>query len=59
MPDRPRSPAGDWTDTNGHDPGITMLELFAFSLLALMGVVILGRWRSRRNVHCRVTSHAS
>ena len=59
MSHRPPSASGDWTDTNAHDPGITMLELFAFSVVALVGAVILGRWRSRRNVHCRVVTHAT
>jgi hypothetical protein len=56
---QPRSP--DWTGANAHDPGPTLLELFAFlgealdyrqsrrrRRLALAALVIVAIWATRR-----------
>jgi hypothetical protein len=47
---RPRHspPSPDWTDENEHDPGITLVELLAFTAEALLVVVVIHQWRSRR-----------
>jgi hypothetical protein len=51
MKHRPRSsPAGDWTEANVHDPGITLLELLAFAAAALIATRALRRWRRRRKI---------
>ncbi len=43
-----RSSTRDWTDANVHDPGITVLELLVYTVLALVvGVVIFNTWKSR------------
>jgi hypothetical protein len=38
----------DWTDYNAHDPGITLLEVLAFTAEALLVVAAVRWWRSRR-----------
>ena len=40
-------PAPDWTDFNESDPGISLVELFAFLLLLLV-FVGFARWCWRR-----------
>jgi hypothetical protein len=35
--------AGDWTDTNESDPGITLLELFVF-VAELLVVAAVAKW---------------
>ncbi|MEO8267976.1 MAG: hypothetical protein ABI706_20930 [Ilumatobacteraceae bacterium] len=37
----------DWTDANVHDPGITLLEMLAYTVEALLVVAALAAWRSR------------
>ncbi len=39
--------SNDWTDTNTHDPGVTVLEVVAYTLVAAIGVAVLVRWRAR------------
>jgi len=36
-----------WTDHNSSDPGITTLELVAYSVAALTGVALIAAWRRR------------
>jgi hypothetical protein len=38
----------DWTDANTHDPGITLLQVVAYTLVAAAGVGVFAAWRSRR-----------
>lgn len=38
---------GGWTDANGNDPGITILEVVAYTLAAA-GVAAFVAWRTRR-----------
>jgi hypothetical protein len=38
----------DWTDFNAHDPGITVLELLAYTVEALLVVATVRWFRSRR-----------
>jgi hypothetical protein len=45
-----------WTDGNSHDPGITILQGLAYSLIAIAGATALARWRTRRNAHRRDTT---
>jgi hypothetical protein len=44
----------DWTDFNDSDPGMTLLQLLTFTLLALLfsaALLFLGRrWRRRRSM---------
>ena len=51
-------PAPDWTDFNAHDPGITVLEVFAFTAEALLVVVIVRRLRSRRPAYASLVTRA-
>ena len=46
----------DWTDHNSHDPGITMLEVLAYTAEALLVVTALAAWWSRRRSR-RLWSH--
>ena len=43
----------DWTDSNGHDPGITLLEVLAYTAEALLVVVAMATWWSRRRARHR------
>jgi hypothetical protein len=55
MTDLPRS-SSDWTDATDDDPGITLLKVLLFIMVATVGAVVVGTLRSRRNVHrCDVT----
>jgi MYXO-CTERM domain-containing protein len=36
----------EWTDREGSDPGITLLQLFAFLAVALIGWLLVRRRRS-------------
>jgi MYXO-CTERM domain-containing protein len=40
--------APEWTDENGPDPGITILQLLPFLALPILGAVLVRRWRRRR-----------
>jgi hypothetical protein len=42
-------PAPDWTDFNRSDPGVTLLQLFAFLGLVLLFGLALKRWRTSRS----------
>ncbi len=43
----------DWTDYNSHDPGITLLEVLAYTAETLIVVAALAAWWSRRRCrHC-------
>ena len=46
--------APDWTDTNEHDPGVTVLELLVYTAEALLVALILLRWWARRRRPCGV-----
>ena len=37
-------PAKTWTDHNTSDPGITVLEVLAYSVAALAGVALVSVW---------------
>jgi len=39
---------GGWTDTNTHDPGITFLQVVAYTLVAAAGAGVFAAWRTRR-----------
>jgi hypothetical protein len=39
----------EWTDREGSDPGITLLRLFAFLAVALVGWLLVSRRRRRRH----------
>ena len=43
----------DWTDSNIHDPGITLLEVLAYTAEALLVVATVTWWSRRRARHCR------
>ena len=45
-----------WTDANSHDPGITILEVLAYTLIAATGAAAYSLWRTRRNAHLRDTT---
>jgi hypothetical protein len=45
----------DWTDHNPHDPGITVLELLAYSILALAFTAVVVTAISRARTRCRRT----
>ena len=45
-----------WTDANSHDPGITIVEVLAYTLIAAAGATAFARWRTRRNAHRRDTT---
>ena len=45
-----------WTDANSHDPGITTLEVLAYTLIAAAGATAIVRWRRRRDAHRRDTT---
>ena len=47
-PTAPVPSAPDWTDFNESDPGMTLLQLFAFLAFALLFTVAFKRWRRRR-----------
>lgn len=51
-------PAPVWTDYNTSDPGITVLEVLAYSVAALVGVALVSVW-CRRGRRTRENSHAS
>lgn len=38
----------DWTDHNSHDPGITLLQLLAYTAEALIVVAAVTAWWSHR-----------
>ena len=38
----------DWTELNDSDPGITLVQLFAFLALAVLFALVLQRWRTSR-----------
>jgi hypothetical protein len=42
MTETPPAPA--WTDHNTSDPGITFLEVLAYSIAALVGVALVSVW---------------
>jgi hypothetical protein len=42
MTENPPAPA--WTDYTPSDPGITVLELLAYSVAALIGVALVAVW---------------
>ena len=44
-----RRAAPDWTDVDGSDPGVTVLQLFGFLALALLFGFALHRWRTSRS----------
>ena len=46
----------DWTDANSHDPGITILEVLAYTFIAAAGATAVALWRTRRNAHLRDTT---
>ena len=37
-------PAPAWTDHNTSDPGFTVLEVLAYSVVALVGVALVSVW---------------
>ena len=39
----------DWTDDSGHDPGITILEVLAYTILGSLVATLLVRARRRRH----------
>ena len=39
--------SGDWTDTNTHDPGITVVQVVAYTIAAT-GAAVLVRWLIHR-----------
>ena len=39
----------EWTDGNESDPGLTLLQLFAFLAVALFFGFALQRWRTSRS----------
>ena len=41
----------DWTNAKGHDPGITIAEVLAYTVIAAVGAAAFARWRTRRNAH--------
>ena len=50
-PTRRSGPAApDWTDASGSDPGLTVLQVFAFLALAVLFALALQRWRTSRSV---------
>ena len=61
-PGMTKSPlAKAWTDHNTSDPGITVLEVLAYSVAALVGVALVSVWwrrgrRKRKSPHAR-TGH--
>jgi hypothetical protein len=48
---RSRPSTGDWTDYNAHDPGITLLQVLAYTVEALLVVAVVRKLRSSRR--CR------
>jgi hypothetical protein len=44
--------SSDWTDHNPHDPGITVLELLAYSILALAFTAVVVTAISRARTRC-------
>ena len=52
------TPAPVWTDHNTSDPGITVLEVLAYSVASLVGVALVSVWW-RCGRRTREHSHAS
>jgi hypothetical protein len=46
-----RTSTGDWTDYNSHDPGVTLLQVLAYTAEALLVVAVVRKLRSSRG--CR------
>jgi hypothetical protein len=44
-------PGSEWTDDNSSDPGITILELLAYSAVSLGVALIVVWWRRTRRTH--------
>jgi type II secretory pathway pseudopilin PulG len=45
----------DWTDFNQSDPGITLLQLFAFlAIVGIFGVGLISIWQRRRRRRRRI-----
>ena len=47
----PSGLTGEWTDSNVHDPGITLLEVLVFVVVATIGVAIVRKRRRRADDH--------
>jgi hypothetical protein len=46
----------DWTDYNGHDPGITVFEVLAYTAESLLVVAVLAALWRRRARRCSTRS---
>jgi hypothetical protein len=43
----PRPATADWTETDTHDPGVTMLQVLAFVAELLTAMALLHKWWRR------------